>query len=215
MGSPIGVIGGGTVCHSALPGDLMTDDDPTDDERARPFSELFLLKAECGRQLESFVRKRLRDDPDAIKVVDLCWEDLEKKWDRQRELTRPRALLYQLAYYRTNDRIRQINLRPEHSFGDLSSVLDDTAAALSEFVSSLVVRVDVRAAIAELPVRQQDVLRFVYGYDLAYEDAAALMACPVHAIGNLLRAAKANLKKSRHLAGYRVAAPSSPPEVHR
>jgi DNA-directed RNA polymerase specialized sigma24 family protein len=189
----------------------MIDHDPT-----IPYSdsELFLLKAECGQRLENFVRKRLRDDPDAIKVVQLCWDDLEKKWRRQGGLTRPRALLYQLAYYRTNDRIRQINRRPEYPVGDLR-ILDDTAAALSEFVSSLVVRVDVRAAIAELPVRQQDVLRFVYGYDLAYEDAAALMACPVHAIGNLLRAAKANVKKSRHLAGYRVAAPSSPPEVHR
>jgi RNA polymerase sigma factor (sigma-70 family) len=189
-------------------------DDPTDDVRARPYSELFLLKAECGSQLENFVRKRLRDDPDAIKVVDLCWEDLKKKWHRQHELTRPRALLFRLAYYRTNDRIRQINRRPEHPVGDLS-ILDDTAAALSEFVPSLVVRVDVRAAIAELPVRQQDVLRFVFGYDLSYQDAAALLACPVHAIGNLLRAAKANLRKSPHLAGYRVAAPSSPPEVHR
>jgi DNA-directed RNA polymerase specialized sigma24 family protein len=199
----------------------MTDHDPTDDEPARsiPYcdNEVFRLKAECGRQLENFVRKRLRDDPDAIKVVDQCWQDLAKKWHRQGELTRPRALLYQLAYYRTNDRMRQIVLRPEHPVGD-PSILDDTAAALSvnhEFVSSLVVRVDVRAAIAELPVRQQDVLRFIFGYDLEYEDAAALMACPVHAIGNLLRAAKTNLKKSRHLAGYRVSAPSSPPEVHK
>jgi len=190
---------------------------PTDEDRARPFSERFLLEVECSEQFENFVRKLLCDDPDAIKVVDQCWQELEKKWRRQGELTRPRALLFQLAYYRTDDRFRQINRRAEYAIGDLR-VLDDTAAALnadSEFVSSLVVRIDVRAAIAELPVRQQAVLGFVYGYDLAYEDAAALMACPVHTLGNLLRAAKANLKKSRHLAGYRVAAPSSPPEVHR
>ena len=208
----------------------MTDHDPTagqpDDEpagegcsRRIPYSvsELFLLEAECGSQLESFVRKRLRNDPDTIKVVEQCWQDLTRKWRREGELADPRALLFQLARHRTDDRIRQINRRAEQPLADLG-VVEDTAAALSvdrDFVSSLVLRVDVRAAIAELPVRQQDVLRFVFGYHLAYQDVAALMACTVHTIGNLLKAAKANLKTSCHLAGYQVSAPSSPPEVHR
>jgi len=171
------------------------------------------LLEECGAQLENFVRRLLRDDPDTVKVVERCWVDLVKKWQREGTLVQPRALLFKLARQRSTDRIRQINRRPETPTGD-HELLDEAATALmdsADFVSALVVRVDVRAALNELPIRQRQALLFTYGYDLEYQDTAALMACSVNTVDNLLRTGKTTMKRSRYLSGYSMA--PAPPEV--
>lgn len=179
----------------------------TDDETAVPYGEdeLFRLLIKCGRDLESFVRKRLRDDPDTAKVLDQCQVDLIRAWKRRGELRNPRALLFRLAQQRATDRIRQLARRPEQ-------LEAEAMMASPEFVSALAARLDVHAALAELPIRQREALLFVYGYGLSYRDAGYLMICPPDKVGQLLRLAKANMRKSPHLAGYGTVVP---PEVHK
>jgi RNA polymerase sigma factor (sigma-70 family) len=177
---------------------------------------VFELMAKCGMELERFVRRRLHDDADAIKIVDQCWVDLVRTWKRRGELREPRALLFRIAHHRAIDRIRQLDRRAE--LRDDGGALDDIAAALmirAEFVSALVVRVDVQAALAELPVRQQQAVLLVDGYGLSYRDAGSLMVCSANTVAKLLGKARSSLRKSPHLAGYGVSPTSSPPEVHK
>jgi RNA polymerase sigma factor (sigma-70 family) len=178
---------------------------------------LFALEAECGAELESYVRATLRGDPDTMKVVERCWTDLTRKWKRQGELREPRALLFQLAHQRSIDRIRQSSKHDDpYTDPDRLAAAADRMMHTAEFESALVARLDVRTALAELPDRQHRAVLLVYGYGLEYADAAAILTCPVHTVDNLLRAAKATLKQSSRLTGYhQVSSPSSPPEVHK
>lgn len=200
----------------------MTDPDSADDEPGTgtpiPYSHnaVFQLEIDCTRDLEGFLRRQLGNDPDLIRVMEDVWGKLIEKWERQGVLINPERLLFQLARNRAIDRIRQRARRPENSVADIGSIEEtpDVLATNTDFIASLPDRLDVRAALAELPVRQQQALLFVKGYRLTYRQAGHLMMCPAHTVGHLLNLAKAGMKRSAHLTGYGPTSPSSPPEVH-
>jgi RNA polymerase sigma factor (sigma-70 family) len=179
----------------------------TDDDEPIPYSDAAVadLMAEYGKEVKSLVRLRLRNDPNVDDVLNQSWLELIRAWKRRGEIRTPRKLLFHIAQQRTTDRIRELGRRPEQ-------VDSDALTASREFVSALAVRVDVHAALAELPVRQRQALVFVCGYRLTYQAAGDLMGCSENAVGNLLRLGKAAMQTSPHLAGYQV---TLPPEVQK
>jgi RNA polymerase sigma-70 factor (ECF subfamily) len=184
---------------------------------AVPFSPeaLFTLMIDHRDRLENFVYRQLNNDADCAKIVDQIWVELAEYWTRRTALRAPENLLYQRARLRCIDRLRKVGRHPQDLADDIEAQTATAAALVTnpEFEAELVMRIDLRAALAAVPVRQRQALVMTYGYQLPSTVVAGLLGCTRSKVEHLLRTGKANLTTSVHLAGYRPVVPSA--EVHR
>lgn len=171
------------------------------------------MMAEYAVVLDALVSRLLRDDCDSVKVAERAWGELAARWQKQGELREPENLLFQIARLRCIDRQRQLGRHPEDLSDDVEAQLQTAETIINsrEFAHDLVLRIDVRRALKQLPLRQRQAAVLAYGWKLPQKLVAALLGATPSQLNNLLRSAKATLTESPVLADYRT--PAYEPKV--
>lgn len=182
---------------------------PYDDQPLIPYTDIEVrrLHEQHGEQLAMYVRQRLRGDPEISDIAQQIWFELIRSWMKNGGLREPRTQLFWLAEFRIKDRYRELGR-------NVTTVLDDDEAleravyavmGAPGFETALISRLDVTAALRELPVRQREAVMLHHGFGLTNPATAAVMACTTSQVQHLLKEAKVKLVDSRHLVGYRKA----------
>lgn len=106
--------------------------------------------------------------------------------------------LFTIARRAVADRLREEYARPEIPMEE-----ERASADPADFADALVDRADLFAGLAELPVREREVLVLFYLQDLSLEDCAQVCAVPVGTVKSRLSRARRMLREQLTEKGYR------------
>jgi RNA polymerase sigma-70 factor (ECF subfamily) len=140
-----------------------------------------------------YVRRMLDRPGVADEVSQEVWASALKALPGLRQPERFAPWLFTIARRSVMDRLKQ-EYRPEHVWESDRMVDDHVAAALD--------RAQVAEGLAELPVREREVLVLFYLQDLALEDCAQVLEVPVGTVKSRLFRARRLLRERLVDRGY-------------
>lgn len=157
----------------------------TGDEAA--FGELV---ARYGPRLRYFLRKLLADSDRADDLLQEVWCDICRYLPRLAEVTAFPAWAYRIARDKAYADLRRRRRLPALVENDqLAEISDDTEAFSRDEAARI------HAALDRLPAAQREVIVLRFLEDLAYEDIARIVRCPVGTVRSRLHHAKQSLRR--------------------
>ncbi|HET6882391.1 MAG TPA: sigma-70 family RNA polymerase sigma factor [Pirellulales bacterium] len=156
------------------------------------------LVQEMEQPLLYYVAKLLRDENQALDVMQEVWL---RAFRQIKSLTQPgslRAWLYRMAYGLAIDRVRQERAR--RRLEEVKSEMLDEAASPPEFGREDAAAV--HRALDELELAHREVLVLQFLEDMSIADIASVLDCPPGTVKSRLHYAKRALREALQRGGY-------------
>jgi RNA polymerase sigma-70 factor (ECF subfamily) len=168
--------------------------------------ELLLVRCQLGERaaLAELVRawhppvwsyvRRMLGPVDADDVTQEVWIAVLRGLPRLRQTDRFTPWIFTIARRAVANRLREEYARPEVAV-DAERVEPDTSAALAD-------RAEVEAGLAELPVREREILSLFYLQDLSLQTCAEILDLPIGTVKSRLSRARRLLREELTQKGY-------------
>jgi RNA polymerase sigma factor (sigma-70 family) len=171
-------------------------------------NELLVVRCQLGEReaLAELVRawhtplwtyiRRMMGPAAAEDVTQEVWLSVLRGLPRLHEPARFTPWLFTIARRAVTNRLREEYARPE-VFSDTDMIEHDPMPALAD-------RVDLTAALADIPAREREILVLFYLEDLSLEVCAQICEIPVGTVKSRLSRARRILREEMTQKGYRL-----------